>query len=620
MTCLAATPIGFTFTTLNVPGASVTYGGFINGAGQVVGNFGDRAGWHGFLYSSGSFTILDAPRAYTTYAKGINAAGQIVGHFEDSRGLAHGFLYSGGSFSTLDVPGAIQTLAYGINDAGQVVGTFGGGKCGANGCGFVCSGGRFTTLDVPGATRDGTSANGINDAGQIAGWFENSAGFHGFLYSGGSFKTLDAPGASGATQAFGINNAGRIIGEFGGGKCRQIGCGFLYSGGSFTTLSEPGAGETSANSINNAGQIVGTFDDSKHLQHGFLATPCLTPLSARPDIIFQGRNVVGATQETVVGQPINLLAELPCTVSVRSGKWSVGGGAIGGYTSVPTGKKLVISDRNFSVLFYWYRPTRGVPYKVSYTYTLTDGSTHTIGASFFVEAAPNPRPTDVRFFEKSAGFSCSANLATCDIWCVKGGKYCSGAKGDELFMQFGRAAPAVGNYGMVVGTDTNPSESVPGKFQWVQTILKNSLTGITASGGAFGCSGAPGLDKYADGNPAYPYPVDKSRDLSVLGFLSIPFAADDYPDINLLNDQIITHSFLAQQFLMWTSRIVGSIPVPIGSVTWGFTQSSRRIPDTKFGPLGWTTPTISRPSGSGIFSTISPQYPVWDKLTTIPSC
>ncbi len=37
----------------------------------------------------------------------------------------------------------------------------------------------FTPLDVPGAFF--TEAFGINDAGQIVGWFDNPSGIHGFL-------------------------------------------------------------------------------------------------------------------------------------------------------------------------------------------------------------------------------------------------------------------------------------------------------------------------------------------------------------------------------------------------------------------------------------------------------
>src|SRR3954453_18224602 len=62
-----------------------------------------------------SFTQIDVPGATSTNSFGINNAGQIVGTFTNSTGL-HGFLDSGGIFTQIDVPGASRTEAFGIND------------------------------------------------------------------------------------------------------------------------------------------------------------------------------------------------------------------------------------------------------------------------------------------------------------------------------------------------------------------------------------------------------------------------------------------------------------------------------------------------------------------------
>ena len=89
------------------------------------------------------------------------------------------------------------------------------------------------------------------------------------------FTTIDDPAADTVngerTRAFGINNAGQIVGIFttlGGYR------GFLYDDGIFTTIELP-PGAASQNfpyGINNAGQIVGYFDSATG-DHGFLATP-----------------------------------------------------------------------------------------------------------------------------------------------------------------------------------------------------------------------------------------------------------------------------------------------------------------------------------------------------------
>ncbi len=68
----------------------------------------------------------------------------------------------------------------------------------------------FATFDAPGATS--TDAYGINDAGQIVGVFHDAGGkTHGFSRTpGGIFTTIDPPGAT-ETYASGINGAGQIV-------------------------------------------------------------------------------------------------------------------------------------------------------------------------------------------------------------------------------------------------------------------------------------------------------------------------------------------------------------------------------------------------------------------------
>ena len=67
-----------------------------------------------------TFTQIDVPGATLTNALGVNNAGQIVGIFANSTGL-HGFLDTGGNFTQIDGPDTRETVANGINDAAQVV-------------------------------------------------------------------------------------------------------------------------------------------------------------------------------------------------------------------------------------------------------------------------------------------------------------------------------------------------------------------------------------------------------------------------------------------------------------------------------------------------------------------
>jgi hypothetical protein len=64
--------------------------------------------------ASYTFTTIDVPGATVTLAYGINNSSQIVGEFGDDSENP-GFLKDGDTFTTLEVPGAIATLAYGIN-------------------------------------------------------------------------------------------------------------------------------------------------------------------------------------------------------------------------------------------------------------------------------------------------------------------------------------------------------------------------------------------------------------------------------------------------------------------------------------------------------------------------
>ena len=85
-----------------------------------------------------------------------------------------------------------------------------------------------------------------------------------------TFTTIDVPGAF-STEAFGINDAGQIVGDF------HVDHGFLYTAGTFTTIDVPGAFSTQASGINNAGQIVGFSGDGTGAIHGFFATPVPEP-------------------------------------------------------------------------------------------------------------------------------------------------------------------------------------------------------------------------------------------------------------------------------------------------------------------------------------------------------
>jgi uncharacterized membrane protein len=73
-----------------------------------------------------TFTTIDVSGATHNAALGINGCGQIVGWYLDASGEGHGYLLDKGQFITVDVPGATGTQANGINLHGQIVGQYDG--------------------------------------------------------------------------------------------------------------------------------------------------------------------------------------------------------------------------------------------------------------------------------------------------------------------------------------------------------------------------------------------------------------------------------------------------------------------------------------------------------------
>jgi hypothetical protein len=77
----------YRFTTIDVPGATRTAANG-NSTHQVVGDFDDAGGTHGFVlnndhgvFTTIDFTTIDVPGAKSTSLNGINAAGQLAGTY-----------------------------------------------------------------------------------------------------------------------------------------------------------------------------------------------------------------------------------------------------------------------------------------------------------------------------------------------------------------------------------------------------------------------------------------------------------------------------------------------------------------------------------------------------------
>src|SRR6516225_1599565 len=114
-----------------------------------------------------------------------------------------------------------------------------------------------------------TPAFGISDRGVIVGDFgiNGRPAEHGYVLRRGAFTTLNAPGSAGLTHAYGIDNAGDVVGEYAGARGALHG--YVLHDGRYTTLNVPGSrNETIAAQINGAGDIVGSYLDARRASHG----------------------------------------------------------------------------------------------------------------------------------------------------------------------------------------------------------------------------------------------------------------------------------------------------------------------------------------------------------------
>lgn len=168
-----------------------------------------------------------------------------------------------------------NTTVAAISNGGDIVGNCTGTGTGprATAAFLRTADGTITLLQFPGA--DGTLAFGVNDAGQIVGQYFGVAfgsgqqRFHGFVWHGGVFTTMDAPfdGAQ-ATALLGINNAGQMIGTAlhhrdGSPDVNDTDRGFVFlvDQGVFTEIAPPeGQAGLFVMDLNNVGQVLLSTD------------------------------------------------------------------------------------------------------------------------------------------------------------------------------------------------------------------------------------------------------------------------------------------------------------------------------------------------------------------------
>ncbi|MGB0124203.1 MAG: IPT/TIG domain-containing protein [Silvibacterium sp.] len=334
-----------------------------------------------------------------------------------------------------------------------------------------------------------------------------------------------------------------------------------------------------------------------NLNGGWLPATTTASVLPVPAIQWNNNTISGAnppTQSAVIGQQINLTIDpttLPTGIAVTQNTWTVGGTNIGAYAATNTSSTITPTDLTQSSLnTYWvYASTKGNSLGVTYQYCVNI-------PGFGNACSPNATAK----FNISGGGKMSSNAynkLTIDTLTPCGG----GSAGPFLVYGNITGTSCVANPGGTWGISFKPSGAPSGgTYSYVQLINSDTRT-LTATN-TITCTHDQGIDG------GYPY--------SGIIPNTNPPQALDAPGDPLQNGYTATRSFNATMFLMWTSNVANSIPVPIGYQTWDFSGSAQQNSSGK-----WTATTSGTPGVVGSFISSSGTqpnngYPAWTMVST----
>ena len=269
----------------------------INNHGRIAGAYGAGTGGEaskGYTinppYAQGDISSENFPKSAQTEVEGLNDNNVQVGYYSTQNkksGTDNSFgWYFNGKFHQVVYPTGnnakpTQDQLSAVNNHDVAVGFYLNGSGRYRGYAYNIKTGKFALVTKPGAPTGGSApsltAYGINNAGDVVGEYTASGGtIDGFIkLAGGAFHTIAVPGAA-ETVALGLNDNDTVVGGYldSTGSSTTV-HGFIWRiGGTLITMvDDPSATDfTVLNSINNEGDIVGYYEDS-HGFHGLLAYP-----------------------------------------------------------------------------------------------------------------------------------------------------------------------------------------------------------------------------------------------------------------------------------------------------------------------------------------------------------
>jgi hypothetical protein len=217
---------------------------------------------------------------------GMKSSGMLIGEYFQDDGQAGELVgYRGLGKAFVMMP---RLTPQAINDQNVLVGNFtDSNNLDAPEAGFVMGGTTFRAISLPGASV--TRAYGINNAGTIVGGATLNSDSRGRAFRidpGGTVTFINPPfGASSHYSARSINNHGDIVGQ-------NSSLGWAWVGGVFSELRMPGNdANTLPLTINDKREIGGVFCRTDETCSGFILT----------NGVYQQIDVPGAVHTAVVG-------------------------------------------------------------------------------------------------------------------------------------------------------------------------------------------------------------------------------------------------------------------------------------------------------------------------------